>query len=358
MAIDIKKSLLGKLSVAYDCPKCGERLRSTTNQIGEEDSCPTCESTFFVPGEKELKQHCDKEMAVAERRLHIAAKKTLAVKAKRSKQEQQTTEEFGGNEESGRLRQALATDARRIGGLVVVILFAVFILISTLADPGGSTPIPGERLRSLPAVPSPLISDIPLPQPENPPLPDGVSYEIISEEVIPKLKRSVDIRLNQRVSKDALTQIAFALKDSEAKSFEKTFIGYYLPDMKVNAGYWATTYFTPDLEVRVIGLTADDAEKLATQLPSQDRDEIGRWLDESAFNKRVTIFRKDDKLYMEDAYQDGSVGVSEIRERASPIGRRFDKLIKSPAGDHWILDSSGDLQSYDDEGIISTAKKI
>ena len=358
MAIEIKKSLLGKLSVAYDCPKCGERLRSTTDQIGEEDSCPTCESTFLVPGEQELQRHGDKEMAVAERRVRMAAETALAVKEKRSRQEQQTTEEFKGTEDSRRLRQVLASDAGRIGGLVAVVLFAVFILISTLADPGDSTPIPGERLRSLPGNPSPLISDIPLSQPVNSPLPEGVSYEIISEEVIPKLKRSVDIRLNKRVSENVLTEIAFTLKASKAESFEKTFIGYYLPDMQVNAGYWATTYFTPNLEVRIIGLTADDAGKLATQLPEQDRDEIGRWLDESAFNKRVTIFRKDGKLYMEDAYSDGSGGVTEIRERESVIGRRFDKLSESAAGDHWILDSSGDLQLHDNEGLISTAKKM
>ncbi len=116
-----------------------ERLRSTTDQIGEEDPCPTCESTFLVPGEQELQRHRDKEMAVAERRVRMAAETALAVKEKRSRQEQQTTEEFGGTEDSRRLRQVLASDAGRIGGLVAVVLFAVFILISTLADPGDST---------------------------------------------------------------------------------------------------------------------------------------------------------------------------------------------------------------------------
>jgi len=44
--------------------------------------------------------------------------------------------------------------------------------------------------------------------------------------------------------------------------------------------------------------------------------------------------------------------------RKSPLGQRFDKVADSTAGDHWILDSGGNLQLRDNEGLIATAKKI
>lgn len=92
---------------------------------------------------------------------------------------------------------------------------------------------------------------------------------------------------------------------------------------------------------------------------AMDRDEIGRWLDESPLaGKRIVIYSANRKLFMESTYQDGSVGTEEIVESQSPSGRRFDKARGSSAGDHWLLDSNGKLQLRDDDGPISTSKPI
>ncbi len=190
-------------------------------------------------------------------------------------------------------------------------------------------------------------------------IPADVTYTVIDETKLPGIKRSVDIRLNKHVSKDTLTAIAKAVKASDSSTYERTFIGYYLPDMQVHAGYWATTHYNPDLDVRILGLSADAATKLSAKPETTDRDEIGRWLDESPFaGKRIVIFRDKGKLFMESTYKDGSSGSNEIVESQSPLGRRFNKPGGSTAGDHWVLDSNGDLQLRDDEGLISTAKKL
>ena len=92
---------------------------------------------------------------------------------------------------------------------------------------------------------------------------------------------------------------------------------------------------------------------------AMDRDEIGRWLDESPFaGKRIVIYSANGKLFMESTYQDGSVGTEKITESQSPAGRRFDKSRGSSAGDHWLLDSDGKLRLRDDDGLISTSKPI
>ena len=190
-------------------------------------------------------------------------------------------------------------------------------------------------------------------------IPDDVTYTVINETKLPGIKRSVDIRLNKPVSEHMLTAIAKTVKASDSTNYERSFIGYYLPDMQVDAGYWATTHYNPNLDVRILGLSADAAAKLSAKPEATNRDEIGRWLDESPFSgKRLVIFRDNGKLFMESTYKDGRSGTTEIVDSQSSLGRRFNKPGGSTAGDHWILDSKGDLQLRDDEGLISTAKKL
>jgi len=49
--------------------------------------------------------------------------------------------------------------------------------------------------------------------------------------------------------------------------------------MQVDAGAWATTHYNPDLDVRILGFTADAAASLSAKPDATDRDEIGRWID-------------------------------------------------------------------------------
>jgi len=196
-------------------------------------------------------------------------------------------------------------------------------------------------------------------QPAVSPIPKDVTYTIIDQNVLPGIKRSLDIRLNKKVSEGALRSIATQLRGSDSNSYERTFIGYYLPDMEVNAGYWATSHFNPDLEVRILGLTAEQEETLKLQPADPSRELIGTWIDERPHvGNRITIFLEDDKLFMENTYKDGSSGQTEVVEKKSPLGRRFEKVAGSNDHDHWILKSDGSLQLRDDEGLIATAKKI
>lgn len=190
-------------------------------------------------------------------------------------------------------------------------------------------------------------------------IPSDVSFTIADSHTVPGIKRSLDVRLNKKVSEENLRVIALKLKADDPRNYERTFIAYYLPDMTIGAGAWATAHFNPNLEVRILGLTAE-AEKTLTQEPvPENREIIGRWLDESPFvGSRITIYREGGTLYVEQKYKDGSSSNKELVEKSSPLGRRFDEVGGSTAGDHWILDSRGNLQLRDNEGLISTARKI
>lgn len=196
------------------------------------------------------------------------------------------------------------------------------------------------------------------PAPHTPNVPPGVSYSVIDSDIIPGVKRSIDVRLNEKPSVDALRAIALELKAQDSNNYDRTFITYYLPGMVVGAGGWATTHFTPNLEVKILGLTEKEETALVDKAVTDKRDVVGHWIDDSAFvGSRITILRKDDKFFIEHKFKDGSGGTSEIVETQSSLGRRFDKVEGSSFGDHWVIDPAGNLQSRDNDGLITTARK-
>ena len=192
-----------------------------------------------------------------------------------------------------------------------------------------------------------------------PGIPADVSYSIINSDIFLDYKRSLDVRLNKKVSEETLRAIALKLKAQDSRNYERTFICYYLPDMEVGAGAWATTHFNPNLDVRIQGLTAEQEEILRQQPDASSREVIGSWLDDSPFiASRVTIFRQNGKLFIENTYKDGSSGKKEIVEKLSGKDRTFREKERNSFGEFYLIDSQGNLQLWDREGLMSTAKKI
>ncbi|MGB8953402.1 MAG: hypothetical protein WCC06_12145 [Candidatus Aminicenantales bacterium] len=191
-------------------------------------------------------------------------------------------------------------------------------------------------------------------------IPNNVTYSIINSDIVPVVKRSLEVRLNMEVSEETIRAIALKLKAEDSRTYERTFITYYLPDMKVGAGAWATSHFNPDLEVRILGLSVEEKKELtATDPLPQDREIIGRWLDESTFGDGlITIYREQGKLFSERKFKDGSILKEELIEKKSSKGRRFDRAKETRSGgDHWVIIPNGDLQFYDNDGLWKTVKK-
>ena len=129
--------------------------------------------------------------------------------------------------------------------------------------------------------------------------------------------------------------------------------------MKVGAGAWATSHFNPVLDVRILGLSIEEEKRLVAESISTKRQVIGSWLDESpGIGGRIAIFREGGKLYIEQKFKDGSSMKKKLVEKKTSLGRRFDKVEGSTSGEHWVIDSQGNLQIRDNDGIIVTANKI
>lgn len=192
-------------------------------------------------------------------------------------------------------------------------------------------------------------------------IPKDVSYTTIDSSTSPDGSGSIDIRLNKRVSKNTLQAISSKI---QAKIPTKRLILYWLPGMTVGTGAWATARllpFHPGIKIDILGMTAKQFTKVAEKHHSSDnRKVIGRWVDTTPYGGGViTIFRKNGTFYLQ---QRGNMDLDEkLAEKPSPLGRWFDIVGGSRVGDStvkWVIGSDGNLQIRDNQGLITTAKKL
>ena len=92
---------------------------------------------------------------------------------------------------------------------------------------------------------------------------ESAKPRIVQDDSLHNIKRSVIVQLERPLSEAALERLAHTIRGRQDQQYERTFIEYYLPGMKVGAGAWATTHFDPHLKVTIWGFTAE------TQLDSQ-----------------------------------------------------------------------------------------
>ena len=185
------------------------------------------------------------------------------------------------------------------------------------------------------------------------------TYSVISGNEYKNYKRSIDVRLNKKVSKQDLRSIAEKLKKSEKKKYERIFIAYYLPNMKVGSGAWATSHFNPKLKIEILGLTLEEEAKATQQAKSNSTGAVGIWMDDRPYiGATITIRRKAGKLYLETKYKDGSGSNEEMTETKSGSGIKLVEKGGNSHGEYYILDKNKDLHAGGNEGIFLKYKKI
>jgi hypothetical protein len=200
-------------------------------------------------------------------------------------------------------------------------------------------------------------------------IPIEVSYPIVRDDqeynTLSK-KRLIEVKLNMKVSKDVLGEIALEVKSQETRQYERTFISYYLPEYVPNARRepWAISHFNPTLQVEILGLDKE-AEKFLKGQPITRGDElIGSWIIDTRFSgRRVTIYREKTLIKMEELFiADNAAALAEqghknlgvrdesiLTEVPSKTGRWF--KVSGSDNPHEI-DSNGVLRIYGDENKI------
>ncbi len=184
-------------------------------------------------------------------------------------------------------------------------------------------------------------------------------YSIIKDKSYKNTKRSVDVRLERRITKNQLTALAHEINNLNKKSYKRTFILYYLPGMRVDAGAWASTHFNPNLKVEILGATIEQAQKLTKPIALNNNQElIGNYFnDRGDLSCRISIFKEKGKIFKQDTYNDGSQGTQELKESRSDRGLRLDEIERNDFGEYYVINSDGNLEFWDAQGLIKTLKK-
>lgn len=185
--------------------------------------------------------------------------------------------------------------------------------------------------------------------------PSEVAFEIIGDDTFGASRRSVDVRLQERVSETVLATIAESIRDDAGQDFARTFIVYYLPGMEVDAGGWATTHFNPELEITVLGSPAGTVITDGTCLTD---DMVGRWItpDHPLSVAEYRLYQRDDNLMLETVYRDGS-GTGNFDEMTM-AGDELRYVTKGGSlynGVDFLMLSDRAIELWDDEGKWITA---
>lgn len=188
-----------------------------------------------------------------------------------------------------------------------------------------------------------------------------LSYEIIEEKekVNPEFnfnKCNLEIRLKYKITNEELKRIAKELRKTR-KSYDKLWIFYYLPDMKIGSGAWATTHFTPDLEINILGSTIEQ-EKATKNKANVVGNIIGKWYEEQYTSSQVVIYEDKNKTYIKTIYKNGQEVIEELTSRKINSKIKF-KEINNLNGEYYILETDGNLGYYNKEDVQFTiGKKI
>ena len=188
-------------------------------------------------------------------------------------------------------------------------------------------------------------------------LPDGIEYSVINEEQNNNLKKtSINIRLNKKVDEATLKMIAEELK-SKREEFEKLWISYYLPEMKVGSGAWATSHYTPTLTIQILGSTEKEDEVTA-QTDDINGEVTGKWRSENSLMGAALIMykEKDGKIYMQTTFKDGSQTTEELKETKLQGLKRFD--YENSRGEYYLIEKNRNLGMYDSDGKYEEAVVI
>jgi len=106
----------------------------------------------------------------------------------------------------------------------------------------------------------------------------------------------------------------------------------------------------------------DKAKQGTAKMAAASKDGvIGRWRDDGSnplSHSTITIYAQGGQLYLENEFDDGSIRKLKLVEKESLLGRRFDPVPAFRLGDHWVVDSNGDLLLRDSQGTATKARPV
>jgi hypothetical protein len=183
----------------------------------------------------------------------------------------------------------------------------------------------------------------------------GQSYTIISEDAT-QTSRVVAVRIEERLSEEALQRVALEVRDRAAGSqVRHTQVSFFLPRMPTASRPWASVDTSPTPKIRVFGLSLAEEARLAAEAAADPRKPIGSYIvDLPASPGRITLFASKGRTYAEWAQRGGARITDEVTVERDGSGTRY--APKSGAADHYLVKPNGTLEVRNESTLVAVAE--
>jgi len=192
------------------------------------------------------------------------------------------------------------------------------------------------------------------------PLPNNFSYNIIEDKSNNEKigKNQLTVEINKKITVEQIATLADKLFSSKPKQ-RRFYIFYQLPGWKTNSGAWATSHFDSDLEIQILGSTAQQDSNSKKIIDAFiDGDIIGKWREEQYSNSSYIIYKKDNKTFIKIFFKDLGAIDKELKGKKIKNGVRYDYIDGNILGEYLILNLDGGLEFYNNDNKRFTALKI
>jgi|GEM_PF-5621916 len=168
----------------------------------------------------------------------------------------------------------------------------------------------------------------------------------------PKVKRGFEVVINKRLDETELQTLGnYIYQYFDGEKFQNFFINYYLKGMIIGNGSYASTHFTPNLEVNLTGLSQNEIENIKANNFHEKRF----WIDDGF--KNIISFRKENnKILMYRYFSDFSKDIREIKFKI----QNNDTIFIVPNrinGEEYRINMENDLEQYDNQGYVDKMLK-
>lgn len=188
-------------------------------------------------------------------------------------------------------------------------------------------------------------------------LPSDLTYKIIKESTNNALgKCNLDVELNRKISERELAILANELRKPRM-SYDQLWIFYTFQNMNIGSGAWATTHFTPELEVKILGSTVKEEKTAKTQTSKIDGKVLGKWYEQQYTSASYILYEKDGKIFLKASYKDGTSNNDEMTRKKVSDGYRLD-YKEYQHGEYFIMVLNGELRFYNKDGKNFTSAQV
>ena len=177
-------------------------------------------------------------------------------------------------------------------------------------------------------------------------------WRVVDVENYPNFNKStIYIELDTKISESELKEIGEVIRNSYSAA--NLYVFYNVKD---GAEAWAYTHFRPTLELRIVGSTIEQDNKIE-QSEKVKGKVLGKWKSHNSLMGSVLIYHQIGKeKYMTIKFFDGGESIKKVKVTTKNGNTKL--TDDNGFGEYYILETNGNLGMYGDNGKFDEAVSV